>query len=96
VQRIGRVRAVVFVAEFLVAAAGSVVLFVLWLFGPLLHGNPTAAALSYGGILVATIVASTVFTARGTTVRGVLLTGGGTLLLGSVISVGVLVLLLAR
>ncbi|WP_018682522.1 hypothetical protein [Actinokineospora enzanensis] len=96
-QRTGTARVVVLLAAAVVFAAGGVVCFLVLVFGPALgHGSPVAAALTYTAVSVLTAATAVVFAVRALSTRRVVLLGCGTLLVGTLLAVGALLLLLTR
>lgn len=65
------------------------------LFGPTLPGRPVTGTIAYALITVLTIVLALTLTIRATTTRRAVLGGCGTLIIGTVVAVGALLVLIS-
>ncbi|SDD26754.1 hypothetical protein [Actinokineospora iranica] len=97
VSRTGTAKALVLLASAALFAAGGVVCFLLVVFGPALvrgHGSPVAAAVAYSAITLLTVATAVVLAIRALTTRRTVLLGCGTLVVGTLLAVGAMLVLL--
>ncbi|GLZ41531.1 hypothetical protein [Actinokineospora sp. NBRC 105648] len=94
-QRTGTAKVTVLIAAAALFAAGGVVCFLVLLFGPALdRGSPVGAAIAYTAVSLATTAAAVMLAIRATSTKRTVLLGCGTLLVGTLLAVGALLLLL--
>ncbi|RLK59734.1 hypothetical protein [Actinokineospora cianjurensis] len=93
-QRIGTARVLVLIASAAVFAAGGVVCFLVLLFGPTIKdGDPVAGTVAYTALSLATAGGAVAIAVRAATTKRVVLGGCGTLLVGTLVAAGAMVLL---
>ncbi|MGQ0839354.1 hypothetical protein [Actinokineospora sp.] len=95
-NRTGTAKALVLLAAATLFAAGGVVCFVVIVFGPTLtkgQGSPVAGAVAYSVITLLTVVLAVVAAIRAATTRRTILAGCGTLLVGTIVAIGTLLVL---
>ncbi|HVK24620.1 MAG TPA: hypothetical protein VM677_24950 [Actinokineospora sp.] len=92
-ERTGTAKILVLIAAATLFAAGGVVCFLVILFRRHLPGWPISGAIAYTLISLLTVGIAMAITIRATTVRRAVLGGGGTLIGGTAVAVGTLLLL---
>ncbi|GLW93025.1 hypothetical protein [Actinokineospora globicatena] len=94
-QRTGTARVLVLIASAAVFAAGGVVCFLVLLLGPAVKdGNPVAGAIAYTALSLVAAGAAVTIAVRAATAKKVVLGGCGTLLVGTLVAAGAMVLLM--
>ncbi|MBC6446560.1 hypothetical protein [Actinokineospora xionganensis] len=93
-DRTGTTKALVLIASGVLFATAGVVCFLVALFAPTMRGRPYSGAVAFMAITVLTVALAIFLTLRGRTPQRVVLGGCATLLIGSAVAVGTLLVLI--
>jgi hypothetical protein len=99
ISRQGTARALVLLASGFAVAGAALLFFGTLVFGPALFEKPTAVVLStaaFGVSVLVSVVVANLLAVRARSLGGVVGRGCGTLLVGVVVGLGVMLLLIAR